>query len=164
MAYLIPEGGPVRLRTSIVSGEVPVAAEMTEGELALNSADGRVFFKSPSGSVQSTEDVPTVVNLGTTEDEIDTDCSLGAIFDVTITDDATLEAPANPANGMTIRWRVTQGTSGNHGVTLNGIFNIPSSATSPLPWSTAEGDMDILAATYHAGRDKWDVVAFVPGY
>jgi hypothetical protein len=24
--------------------------------------------------------------------------------------------------------------------------------------------MDILAATYHAGRDKWDVTAFVMGY
>jgi len=164
MAYLIPEGGPVRLRTSIVSGEVPVAAEMVEGELALNSADGRVFFKNPSGSVQSTEDVPTVTSLGSQASTVATDASLGTIFDVTLTGNAAFSAPTNPVDGMTVRWRVTQGAGGSKVPTLNGVFNIPSSATSPLPWSTAEGDMDILAATYHAGRDKWDVVAFVPGY
>ena len=59
---------------------------------------------------------------------------------------------------------MTQDGSGNRGVTLGGKFVIPSSATSPLPWSTAANKMDILAATYHSGRDKWDVVAFVPGY
>jgi hypothetical protein len=49
-------------------------------------------------------------------------------------------------------------------VTLGSKFVIPSSATSPLPFSTAANAMDILAATYHAGRDKWDIIAFVPGY
>jgi hypothetical protein len=29
---------------------------------------------------------------------------------------------------------------------------------------TSANKMDILAATYHAARDKWDIISFVPGY
>jgi hypothetical protein len=106
---------------------------------------------------------PTVVSL-TFDTTLSTDCSLGEVFDVTLTDNITLANPTNPVNGKTIRWRILQDGNGNRGVTLGDKFVIPSSATSPLPWSTAANKMDIFAATYHSGRDKWDVVAFVPGY
>jgi hypothetical protein len=95
---------------------------------------------------------------------IDTDASAGDIFDTTLTGNTTLSNPTNPVNGKTIRWRITQDSTGNRTVTLGNKFNIPSTATSPLPFSTAANKTDILAATYHAGRDKWDIVAFVPGY
>jgi hypothetical protein len=67
-------------------------------------------------------------------------------------------------DGKTLRWRIRQGGTGSRAVTLGNKFVIPSSATSPLSFSTAANVMDILAATYHAGRDKWDVIAFVMGY
>lgn len=95
---------------------------------------------------------------------INTDASNAEMFDVTLTGNATLANPINPVNGKTIRWRITQDNTGSRVVTLGNKFNLPSSSTSPLPWSTAANKMDILAATYHAGRDKWDIVAFVPGY
>lgn len=95
---------------------------------------------------------------------LNTDASVGDIFDVTLTGDVTLANPTNPVNGKTLRWRILQDATGNRTVTLGDKFAIPSSATSPLPFSTAANKMDILAATYHAGRDKWDVVAFVMGY
>lgn len=95
---------------------------------------------------------------------ITVDAKYGDMFDVTLTGNATLDNPLNPVNGKTLRWRISQDSTGGRTVTLGNKFNIPSSATSPLPWSTAPNKMDILAATYHAGRDKWDVVAFVPGY
>jgi hypothetical protein len=95
---------------------------------------------------------------------INTDAGAGDIFDITLTGNTTLANPTNPVNGKTLRWRITQDPTGNRTVTLGNKFNIPSSATSPLPFSTAANKMDMLAATYHAGRDKWDIVAFVPGY
>jgi hypothetical protein len=95
---------------------------------------------------------------------ISTDASAGDIFDVTLTGPATLGNPTNPVDGKTLRWRIRQDGTGNRAVTLGDKFVIPSSATSPLPFSVAANKMDILAATYHAGRDKWDVVAMVPGY
>lgn len=95
---------------------------------------------------------------------LNTDASSGDIFDVTLTGNVTLANPSNPVNGQTLRWRITQDSTGGRLVTLGGKFNIPSSATSPLPFSTAANKMDVLAATYHAGRDKWDIIAFVMGY
>ncbi|NDB58014.1 hypothetical protein EB001_06170 [bacterium] len=95
---------------------------------------------------------------------INTNASSGEIFDITLTDNTTIANPTNPTNGKTIRWRISQDGVGGRTVALGNKFNIPSSATSPLPWSTGVNKMDILAATYHSGRDKWDIVAFVPGY
>jgi ABC-type antimicrobial peptide transport system permease subunit len=43
-------------------------------------------------------------------------------------------------------------------------FQITSSATSPLPFSSTSGTMDLLGATYDLNRNKWDIIAFVPGY
>ena len=157
--------GPIRLRESIVSGDTPSAAEMVEGELALNSADGTLFYKSASGDISpiGAGGAPTVVAL-TYAATLNTDASEGDIFDVTLTGNATLANPANPVDGKTLRWRIRQDATGSRTVTLGNKFAIPSSATSPLPFSTAANKMDVLAATYHAGRDKWDVVAFVMGY
>lgn len=95
---------------------------------------------------------------------VNTDAGEGEIFDLTLTGNTTLANPTNPVDGQTIRWRIRQDGTGNRTVTLGNKFVIPSSATSPLPFSTAANKTDVLAATYHAGRDKWDVVAFVPGY
>jgi hypothetical protein len=106
----------------------------------------------------------TTVVTSSYSSTINTNASAGDIFDITLTGNATLSNPTNPINGKTIRWRIAQDATGSRIVTLGSKFNIPNSATSPLPWSTAANKMDILAATYHAGRDKWDIVAFVPGY
>jgi hypothetical protein len=106
---------------------------------------------------------PGVVAL-TYASTVTTDASQGSIFDLTLTGNVTLANPTNPVDGKTIRWRIRQDGTGSRTVTLGNKFVIPSSATSPLPFSTAANKMDILAATYHAGRDKWDIVAFVPGY
>ena len=107
--------------------------------------------------------LPKVVAL-TYASSLATDASTGEIFDVTLTDSATLANPTNPVDGKTLRWRIKQDATGSRAVTLGDKFVIPSSATSPLPFSTAADKTDVLAATYHAGRDQWDVIAFVPGY
>jgi hypothetical protein len=51
MAFDIPDGGPVRLRHSFTSSDAPTANELEEGELAINSADGVLYFQTASGSV-----------------------------------------------------------------------------------------------------------------
>jgi hypothetical protein len=114
-----------------------------------------VSVPAPSG--------PTVTTL-TYAATVTTDASAASIFDLTLTGNVTLGNPTNGVNGQTIRWRIRQDATGNRTVTLGNKFQIPSSATTPLAWSTAANAMDILAATYHAGRDRWDVVALVTGY
>jgi hypothetical protein len=130
----------------------PVSYSAGWALVALRGATG------PAGSP-----LPVTVSL-TYAATLNTDASTGDIFDVTLTGNTTLANPTNAVNGKTLRWRITQDSTGSRAVTLGSKFNLPSSATSPLPFSTAAGKTDVLAATYHAGRDKWDVVAFVMGY
>jgi hypothetical protein len=71
---------------------------------------------------------------------------------------------ASFADGCRLVWRLQQDGVGGRVVTLGSKFYIPSSATSPLPFSTAAHATDVLAAMYNLADDKWDVVSFVPGY
>ena len=119
----------------------------------------------PDGSTMiSSNDTVVALSGSGSGNQISTDASSGDIFDITLTDNVTLENPTNSVNGKSIRWRIQQDGVGGRTVTLDTKFAIPDSASNPLPWSTGINKMDVLAATYHAGRDKWDIVAFVPGY
>ena len=142
--------------------ELSASSAVTPDDLfvMVDDPSGTPVTKKVSASVLRN---PTVVAL-TYAATLNTDASAGDIFDVTLTGNATLANPTNPVSGKTLRWRITQDGTGSRTVTLGNKFVIPTSATSPLPFSTAASKMDVLAATYHAGRDKWDVIAFVPGY
>lgn len=150
-------------QTSETAGETPSSAELAVGEIVINAADARLFFKAPSGDIRTVSENAVVVPLAFAA-TVSTDAKAGDIYDLTLTGNATLANPINPVDGKTIRWRIRQDATGGRTVALGNKFNIPSSATSPLPFSTAANKMDVLAATYHAGRDKWDVVSFVMGY
>lgn len=51
MAFELPDGGPVRVRISRTSGESVGTNELEEGELALNSSDGVLYFQTASDTV-----------------------------------------------------------------------------------------------------------------
>ena len=144
--------------------QLPAAASVNPNSVvAADNAAGTLTEKVTLSQIAALAGGPTVVALAYAA-TLNTDASAGDIFDVTLTGNVTLANPADPVNGKTLRWRIRQDGTGNRAVTLGNKFVIPSSATSPLPFSTAANKMDVLAATYHAGRDKWDVVAFVMGY
>ena len=130
-------------------------------------SDNQVLMYDSATSLWKNETLPssstTVVSLSYSSG-ITTNASAGDIFDITASGSLTLNNPTNSVNGKTLRWRISQDNTGNRSITLGNKFKIPSSASDPLPWSTSGNAMDILAATYHAGRDKWDIIAFVPGY
>jgi hypothetical protein len=138
---------------------------MPRSQLGIESDTGRMKVGEGKRWSQTTyvSSPPTVATL-TYAATVTTDASTGDLFDITLTGNVTLANPTNPVDGKTLRWRIRQDGTGSRTVTLGSKFAIPSSATSPLPFSTAANAMDILAATYHAGRDKWDVIAFVMGY
>ena len=121
---------------------------------------GSPVTKKVSASVIRNPHIVTLSYAST----LNTDASAGDIFDVILTGGTTLANPSNPVDGKTIRWRISQDNAGNRTVALGNKFNIPTGATNPLPFSTAGNKTDILAATYSATRDKWDIIAFVPGY
>ena len=119
----------------------------------------------PDGTTQTTaaSSNPTVVQLGSVSGTINTDASLGDIFDLTLVASGILSNPSNSIDGDTIRWRIKYNAD-SLALSLGNKFQIPTSATSPLPFSTASGVRDLLAATYDQSEDKWDIISFVPGY
>lgn len=148
--------------------------DFPDGSGSLTSDDVFIFMDDPSGSsvtkkislseiANSIISGPTVVQLGNVSGTINTDASLGDIFDITLTASGTLANPTNPADGQSLRWRIFHDDD-NLVLNFDNEFNIPSSATSPLPISSTSGSMDLLGATYDSSRSKWDIVAFVPGY
>ena len=142
--------------------ELSASSAVTPDDLfvMVDDPSGTPVTKKVSASVLRN---PHVVSL-TYAATLNTDASAGDIFDVTLTGNATLANPTNPVSGKTIRWRIKQDGTGSRTVALGNKFVIPTSATSPLPFSTAADKTDVLAATYHAGRDQWDIIAFVMGY
>jgi hypothetical protein len=161
--------------------------QLPEGSGNLTNDDIFIFMDDPSGSgitkkislSQISDNIvanfnsvvsgllpskyPTVVQLGSVSGTINTDASLGDIFDLTLAASGTLANPSGSVDGQTLRWRISYNANS---LVLNfgNQFKIPSSATSPLPLSSTSGNMDILGATYDSSRSKWDVIAFVPGY
>ena len=149
--------------SSSVSGLLPVKNVVQGSGINVTSSDG-IFTVSTSGIASFTQLYPTVVNLSVVSSTISTDASAGQIFNVALTSSATLSNPTNPIDGVTLRWRIQQDAYGSHTVTLDDKFQIPTSATSPLPFSTAPYTIDLLAATYNSANDNWDIIAFVMGY
>lgn len=155
--------GPTGPAGESVTG--PTGAQGPAGALGATGPTGPAgeSVTGPAGPAGASAANPTVVTLSYSA-TLHTDASTGDFFDVTLTGNTTLANPTNGTNGRTLRWRITQDATGSREVTLGDKFVLSAGAISPLPFSTAAGKTDMLAATYHAGRDKWDVVAFVYGY
>lgn len=151
--------------------------QFPEGSGSLSNDDVFLFMDDPSGSgvtkkislsqinsvIGGGGNALTVVQVGNASGTINTNASAGDIFDLTLTASGTLANPTNGSDGQSLRWRISYANSGIP-LTLGNNFRIPSSASSPLPFSSSSGTMDILGATYDASRNKWDIIAFVPGY
>jgi hypothetical protein len=155
--------------------------ELPEGSGFLTSDDIFLFMDDPSGSGVtkkiSLSEISSSIGggglsfaicpMGSGSGNLPTDATSCSILTATCLGDTLIENPTwsgVPIDGKSIRWKISQDEAGGHAITLDTKFNIPSSATSPLPWSTDPNTTDLLAATYDAIRDEWDVIAFVPGY
>lgn len=135
---------------------------MTMNASGITFADGTIQTTAASGTGGGSSLI-TVVDLGSVSGNISTPANSGSIFDLVLSASGTLSNPTNGTNGQTIRWRITFGGSGIP-LSLDNNFRIPTSSSSPLPFSTTSGVTDYLTAIYHSGRNKWDVIGFVPGY
>lgn len=82
---------------------------------------------------------------------LNTDCTLGDIFETTLTGAATLANPTNMVDGQTMRWRFTQDGTGGRILSLGTAFN------GTFTLSTAASAVDYLQATYNAATTNWDI-------
>jgi hypothetical protein len=105
---------------------------------------------------------------------INVDASSGGTLIVqvgTLTGNVTLANPASPTNRQKIEYVLKQDGTGGRACTLDTKFRFPSSSSlsSPINSSNsveyvAANKKTRLMAEYDAADDRWDVIAFVPGY
>ena len=106
---------------------------------------------------------PEIVSVGNVSGTVNTDASTGDLFRMTLTGAIVLSAPTNGVDGQAITFWLQQDGAGNHTIDIT-AFTAPSSATLPLPFSTAGNKMDMFVARYDGANVRWLIVSMVPGY
>ncbi len=99
----------VQLKRSAVAGKIPTTSDLALGELALNTYDGRIFFKKDPGT-------PSVITVVTTDD---TQTLANKTLDsVTLTGSVTADGGTGTAgqvltsNGTAVYWSTVSGGGG----------------------------------------------------
>lgn len=100
-----------------------------------------VIEKNPGG--------PVSVTYAATQN---TDCSLGDVFEVTLTGNVTLANPTNMVDGQKITWRFTQDATGGRVLTLGSAFDVP------FVLQAGPSGVDHVQAIYNAALSTWNIL------
>jgi len=100
---------------SNAAGHVPTSANLSSGELAVNIADGKLFYKDSNGNVQ----ILATNNVAN-----------GVFTNVTITGTATINT-ANVTTLNTANAQITGGSISNVSISFDSINNTPIGNTAP---------------------------------
>lgn len=115
---------PIQLYHSTTPGAVPLSTSLAPGELALNIADGKVFYEDPLGAVQELSGgigyVYKTANYTTADKEGVLTSTAGGAFTVTL--------PATPSVGAQVvvadagaSWGTNNLTVARNGSTIGGL-------------------------------------------
>jgi len=100
---------------SNTAGHIPTSANLSSGELAVNIADGKLFYKDSNGNVQ----ILATNNVAN-----------GVFTNVTITGTATINT-ANVTTLNTANAQITGGSISNVSISFDSINNTPIGNTAP---------------------------------
>lgn len=135
---------------------------------ATSSTDTATFATSANGSftgvttVQGLTETYQALTDNSPAGHVATNAAIGSFFKVTVAGNRTLDNPTGATSDQVFRWKITQGGSGSNIITLDTKFELGDMAT-PV-FSTAVGAVDILAAQYDSGSDKFHVLGLRKGY
>lgn len=90
--------------------------------------------------------------------KIATDASLGNVFCVTITQNATLSNPTGMINGQLLTWQITMGTTGGYSLTLGNKFIYTTEATS-ITMPTTTGNRCWINAIYDSSKTDFPILS-----
>lgn len=156
------------VRVTAIATDVLTITRAQEGTTAnAHNITGKTYSLQAGPTAKTFTDIETrfatvAIDYAAT---VTTDASLGSTFEIgALTGNLTLANPTNPIDGQAVTWLIQQDGTGGRTVTLGNKFVIPSSATTPLAWSTSANKTDIFAAKYRLSADSWNIVSLVPGY
>lgn len=151
---------PIRIKRSAVSGAIPTTAQLALGELAINTADGKVFLKKDDG-------VETIVEVGGGGAGY-TAPALLALYEKTNT------GVADSFDGTETRFQL-RNTAGdlvsitsalNLAISVNGVIQKPNTGTPSSPFegfyitaNTGQGYDIVFDTAPTAGSDFFGVLA-----
>jgi len=163
----------IQLRYSSTPGSVPTGASLSAGELVVNTADGKLYFKNSSGTVQvlaqinqaTTNGAETLTNKRI-DPRVSSTASTSAITpDISAYDQYVVTAQAaalqinapigTPVDGNKLIFRILDnGTS--RALTWNGTYTVIGVT---LPTATTISKTTYVGCIYNANNTRWDVVA-----
>lgn len=89
---------PIQLYYSPTAGHIPVNTDLVAGELAINTADGKLYYKDSSNVVQIIADGGSNSHLSWSA--ANNTLTVDAVGSLRTAVGTTAERPATPANGM----------------------------------------------------------------
>lgn len=146
----------------------PTVAVGTIAESQVTNLTTDLTAKAPTASPTFTGTVTTarVVSTPVTVTYAATttiDVSLGNHFRITMTGNLTLATPTNPVDGQRILVELIQDATGGRTITLPSNFNVTTSITGAVTFTTTASTRSYLGLVYRTSGTKWDVLAFGTG-
>jgi len=133
---------PILNYSSSTASAVPLAANLAQGELAINNNDGKLFYKDSSGVVQTMASKATgAIGGSTTQVQFNSSGALAGSANLTFNGTTLTSAGfAGPGTGLT-------GTASglSIGGTAASATNLAGGAASQIPYQTGAGATTFLA-------------------
>jgi len=161
---------PIQNYSSATASAVPLAANLVQGELAINTADGKLFYKDSSGVVQTMASKATgVVGGSNTQVQFNSSGALAGSASLTF-NGTTLTAGgfAGPgtgltgtASGLSIGGNAATATSATSATTATTATNVAGGAANQIHYQTGAGATSFITAPTVASTSlTWNGSAF----
>ena len=164
---------PIQNYSSATASAVPLAANLAQGELAINTNDGKLFYKDSSGVVQTMASKATgAIGGSTTQVQFNSSGALAGSANLTFNGTTLTSAGfAGPGTGLTgtasglsiggNAATATSATSATSATTATTATNVAGGAANQLPYQTGAGATSFITAPTTASTSlTWNGSAF----
>jgi hypothetical protein len=152
---------PIKLYSSTTHTNQPAAGDLATGELAINTYDGKLFYKDPSNNVQLLAMKLNVSSATTTTSPWAWNSDYYAEYALNALDtNLTISADAgSPVDGQTMLFRIKDDGTSRTLTWTTGSSKSFREVGAFLPTSTVANKTVYVGCVYNTNASRWDVVA-----
>jgi hypothetical protein len=161
---------PIQNYSSATASAVPLAANLAQGELAINTNDGKLFYKDSSGVVQTMASKATgAIGGSTTQVQFNSSGALAGSANLTFNGTTLTSAGfAGPgtgltgtASGLSIGGNAATATSATSATTATTATNVAGGVANQIHYQTGAGATSFITAPTVASTSlTWNGSAF----
>ena len=150
---------PIQLYYSGTSGATPLAGNLTNGELAINTVDGKLYYKDSAGAVRllaRSVSTTAIASATSITPNVDTTYILTQA-NTQAAGTLTINAPTGtPINGQAFILRMS--STSVQTFAWNAIYQGSVDVALPVSSSSA-GLTDYMGFIYNSSSNKWQILA-----